>query len=318
MKSFRTMFPVLGILAIVAGCSAETGANGGVDSANAVETKTALASDSTTTETKARGPHAGRPHHGSHGPDFLLLAALHEEIGLTEAQRTTLRDLVEQRRSKALSHRPDQARISQLAAAVRAGKVDPSPLPAAPVDADATIAERNAASAKSIATLHATLTKEQRTALVDRVTAKRGEGPGKDRGDGQRPPPGAGVGGDHGGPLGGLLEGIELTEAQKGALKASFEARKPSDADREAMKAKHEAVKAEMDAKLRSFVSDTFDATAFVAPPAGAPKIGPRPDHRAQELAAVVSVLDAAQREKLALKIEQGPTVRPEMPRNAK
>ena len=69
-------------------------------------------------------------------------------------------------------------------------------------------------------------------------------------------------------------------------------------------------MKTAMDAKLQSFKSDSFDAKAFVAPPANAPKIGGPADHMAKELSAVVSVLTPAQREKLAQKIEQGPPAR--------
>jgi len=67
-----------------------------------------------------------------------------------------------------------------------------------------------------------------------------------------------------------------------------------------------------MDAKLQSFKGDSFDANAFVTPPAGMPKFDGA-NRMAKDLQVVVSVLDPAQREKLAQKIELGPQARTEM-----
>ena len=106
--------------------------------------------------------------------------------------------------------------------------------------------------------------------------------------------------------MGHLTEGLDLTQAQTDQIKAKLEAdrpARPSEADFTAMKAA-------MDAKLQSFKADDFDAKAFVSPPANAPKLGAASDHMAKQLNAVVSVLTAEQREKLAQKIEQGPPAR--------
>jgi hypothetical protein len=66
-----------------------------------------------------------------------------------------------------------------------------------------------------------------------------------------------------------------------------------------------------MGAKLQTFKTDSFDAKAFVAPPADAAAmkrgVGNPHDHMAKELSVIVSVLNADQREKLAQKIEKGP-----------
>jgi hypothetical protein len=85
------MFPILGVVAVLAGCSGSESTNTGV-SANAI-------SATTTSEKPAgEGPHAGRPHRGGPGggPDFLVFAALHENIDLTAEQRSTIEGLVEQ------------------------------------------------------------------------------------------------------------------------------------------------------------------------------------------------------------------------------
>jgi Spy/CpxP family protein refolding chaperone len=317
MNSFRTLFPVLGVIAALAGCSAETGANNGVDTANAAQAKTALSNPSTERAGKDGRAFAGR-HHG--GPDFLVFAALHENIGLSAEQRSTLEGLVAQSRPKE-PPQPDKTRSAALATAIRSGKVDASTFQVSVENRDAMMKERVAKSAESLATLHETLTKEQRAALVDAIVAKKATHQRGERGEkGKRPVHAEGR--EHG-PLGHLVAGLDLTQEQQAQLKAKLEAdrpARPTEGDREAMKAKFEAIKKTMDAKLQSFKADDFDAKAFVTPPADAPKMGPQDhaDRMAKELAIVVSVLTPAQREQLAQKIEQGPPARPPMREGAR
>jgi Spy/CpxP family protein refolding chaperone len=117
-----------------------------------------------------------------------------------------------------------------------------------------------------------------------------------------------------------MLEGLDLTQAQQDSIKAKLDAQRPappSDADRAAMKAQHEAMRTAMQAKLQTFASDSFDAAAFAAPPVGAKGFGPA-DHKdrfAADLAIITAELTPAQREKLASRIEAGPQMRaPQLP----
>lgn len=346
MKSFRLMFPVLGILATLAGCSAGGGASGGVESADTTQ----AASTTVQTDHVARGDHRmhARPHGG---PDALVFAALHENINLTPAQKTTLEGLVAANKHQ----RPefDKTRATKLADQIRAGKIDTA-APGANADGrEAAMKAHLAASAKTLATLHDTLTPEQRVALIDAVTARQAKmaerfaGKGKEERRGHRGAQGEARGEQkpgqerrgHGrqgeigqrGPMGGFLQGLELTQEQKDAIKTKLDADRPAratevnaqdrEAKREAMKTKFEAMKKEMDAKLQSFKSDSFDANAFVTPPvrdgANNGKMGawgPKGErgHGPKNLAVIVSVLTPAQREKLAQRIEQGPPARPE------
>ena len=310
MKSFRSMFPILGVVAVLAGCS-------GSESTNTGQGSSAI-SATTTSEKPAEGRPQGGPHHGpGHGgPDFLVFAALHENsIDLSAEQRTTIEGLVEKGHAKDGPKEgrpaPDKAKTAELAAAIRAGKIDAAKLQ--PNRDGAKIGEHQAKIAEKLATLHKTLTKEQRVALVDAIVAKQAKhGEGKREGKREGRPDGCpdgmreGRGHGEGGPMGHLTEGLDLTQAQKDQIKAKLDADRPappSEADRTAMKAA-------MDAKLQTFKADTFDANAFVAPPANAPKMGAPSDHMAKELNAVISVLTAEQREKLAQKIEQGPPAR--------
>jgi len=114
--------------------------------------------------------------------------------------------------------------------------------------------------------------------------------------------------------MGGPFADLELTEAQQSQLRAKLDAEGPKTTDREAMKAKFESMKKDKEAKLQSFKQDGFDAAAFVTPPAGREKSGPRAhgDRMLNHLAVLVPILTLEQREKLAQKIEQGPPARPQ------
>lgn len=318
MISFRALSTasLLGLLVTLAGCSAETGTASGADSAETANAKDSVALEGSSDE--ARAAHGPRGRHAG-GPDFLLVAALHAPINLTAEQKTTIQGALAQSAPKAASSF-DRGRATALAASIRAGKIDATSQPGPSADdMAARMAERQASSAKALATLHATLTPEQRSALVEAISKKGAEhgmkGHAKDGERRERPEHAAG---QRPGPMGGMLAGLEVTKAQEEAIRAKLDAQrsatKPTEADREGMKAKHEAFRTQMKARLQTFASDSFDATAFVTPPEGAFKGGPaaRPEGMANPLAVVVSVLEPAQREKLAARIEAGPAARGE------
>ncbi|MEO8876894.1 MAG: hypothetical protein ABI461_14970, partial [Polyangiaceae bacterium] len=299
-KTFVSSFGVLALLATLAGCAAQTtSAESATPSQESVATAAAV---------QGRGPQfrAGPEGH-------LLAAALREpSINLTTAQRSTIEGALQSMEPKG-PPADMQARMTSLAAQVRTGNIDTT-AKSGPSDTDR--AARLVVDAKALETLHSTLTVNQRTALVAAVSkggehGERGEH-GKHRGqrpegkDSNGPREHAGKGhGDHG-RMDRLVGDLDLTQAQKDAIHTKMEANKPSDADREAMKAKMQSFHAAKQAKLQTFASDSFDATAFVTPPADALNKG-REDHMAKKLSVIVSVLDAAQREKLAAKLEQGP-----------
>jgi hypothetical protein len=303
MKSLRAsmMIPLFGLLATLAACSGQAQTDGTAQTNNAV----ANASQS--------DKHAfGRPMMG--GPGMLVFAALHEpSLELTDAQRTTIQAAADSIAPKG-PPAGAQAHASALAAAVRAGKVDVATL--SPKMEIAPSEEHKTALVKALTTVHQTLTKEQRVALVAAVAkhqGKHGDGP---KGEGPKHEGMKHEGGAHFGPM-RMLEGLDLTKDQEAAIQKELEANKPAkptEAEREAMKAQHEAMKKELDARLQTFASDTFDANAFVAPIANAPKAAPHGDRFVADLAAIVPLLTPAQREKLATKLEKGPGFAPKMP----
>ena len=254
MISFRTSMtlPLFALLAAVAGCSGESATGTGTESAR-VETAV-TEQPAVTPEGQPAGfaRHRGGPQGG---PDFLLVAALHEPINLTATQKTAIEGALTSRAPKAPPV-VDSARTTALAAAIRSGNVDGVGHPA-PSESDK--AARLTASAAALDTLHKTLTKEQRIALVDAVSKRMGEHSMGAPKDGPKPE-GRGFrhgnkeGAEHGprGPM-GMLEGINLTDAQKAALKTKLDAQRPAPPtaeQREAMKKQFESFRTDMAAKL--------------------------------------------------------------------
>ena len=282
MISIRSLsLPIFALVATLAGCSGESGTTSGAGTPDTAKSEVVAQSD-----TANRPEHGPGHHHGpggpGGGPELLIGAALHAPINLTDAQRTTIEGL-------AKSGHPafDASKAKELAAAVRAGNVSTLSRPAPDL----------AAAAKSIATLHDTLTPAQRLALVDAIASHAPKGAGPRGPEGRDRPLAAH--GEHMAPRMPFGEGLDLTDAQKEQLKTKMEANhpaKPTDAQIEAM---HAA----MNAKLESFKADSFDANAFVAPPQGL-EPGAMKGNPLQDL---VSVLTPEQREKLAQRIEQGP-----------
>lgn len=114
------------------------------------------------------------------------------------------------------------------------------------------------------------------------------------------------------GPLGFLLHGVDLTDAQRESIRKAMEANKPTEAEREAMKQRFEAFHATLQKRLAAFAEDSFDAKAFVTPPEGAMP-GPREhfQHVVKDMQVVVPILEPAQRETLATLLEKGPPMGP-------
>ncbi|AUX48681.1 hypothetical protein SOCE26_102220 [Sorangium cellulosum] len=317
------ILPLVGALVGAVGCTAETGQG---DTSPSDEAAEAALAQGPSTDDRAAGPRGdrkgfhGRPG-GAHGPERLLRAALHE-IDLSDAQKATIEGALDGLRDGAKDRPKDPAPFAALADGVRAGKIDRAAIEAKLAEAGRGGEEHRARVTGALSTLHATLTKEQRRALVDSIAAKMdaqgergpwgGKGERGPRGDmGERGPRGerAGMGGPgmKGGPLGHLLRGIDLRDDQRAQIEKALEGTRPSEADRQAWKADFAAKRAEMRARLEKFAEDRFDANAFL--PAADGKHGPRAHQgrMVDALAAIVPILDQAQRDALADRLEKGP-----------
>ncbi len=261
--------------------------------------------------TAAEGSHGQRGKH-SHP---LLVAALHD-IELTAEQRKTIETALADLDSGQQGHMKTFHKA--LADDVRAGKIDESSIKAKIGDMDKFASERRAAVSKAIATLHSTLTAEQRTALVTHIKEQMQKFGGKhdkhedkhedkhdDQKDGEGHGPrgeGRGARGHHGGPMLFLLHGLDLTEEQREQIRAAMPPKPDKDADDRA--AKHQEHRAQMDKALEAFKGATFDASAVL--PEREHK-GEHADRFIKMLKAAVPVLTAEQRAELAKRLEEGP-----------
>jgi Spy/CpxP family protein refolding chaperone len=303
MKSFRAslMVPMFALFASLAACSGQAQTDGSAQTNNAV---TNAAAEGKPASSHMRGPMMG-------GPGMLVFAALHEDsLKLTDAQRTTIQAAADTLKPKGPPPGAE-AHGKALAAAVRAGKIDTATLAKADV-APAMESEHKTALVNALNVLHKTLTKEQRVALVAAVQSHKGKhGPmngDAPKGEHEGMKHHKGGEGHAFGPM-HMLKDLDLTADQQTAIEKELQANKPAkptEAERDAMKAQHEAFKKELDARLQTFANDDFDANAYVAPIANAPKMH-HGDRFVTDLAAIVPLLTPAQREKLATKLEKGP-----------
>lgn len=313
MKSIRASFiaPLFALMMSVAACSGQAPIDGTASEGSAVAQ----------TQASEAGKHFA---HRSHGAGSLLSLALRDpSINLTDAQRTTI-EAAQKTLAPKKSDKPKadhSAQKAALAAAVRAGNVDalvakPSVKPEAFAQAKA---EKNAALSNALTVLHSTLTKDQRVALVA-AAGKRHEKGNVEKKDGVTGKKHHGKHGKHGKKAEGskktAFASLDLTADQKAQIEAKMKANKPAqktEAEREAMKAKFVAMKKERSERLQTFASDQFDVAAFLARPEGAQPKMEKPA-RMSKLAIIVPILTPEQREKLALKIEQGHQAKADKP----
>lgn len=323
-------------LAVFSGCNSEGSAPGAAPSEDVEKAPQAEGASKGEKgekgEGRREGPRGkrGGKHAFAHGPAGLLGAALHE-LDLSDAQKTTIKGALEGLHDDGFERPKAPEVFTALAAGVRAGSIDKAAIEAKVAKSGDAMEEHKAKMASALTTLHTTLTKEQRRALVDAMTAKMeergekgprgpmGEGKGRrggdDDGEGWGGPKGERGGrGEHGmkgGPLGHMLRDLDLTEEQRAQIDKALEASRPDEADMEEKKEAFEAKRAEMKAQLESFASDSFDAKAFLA--RGDAKHGPKAhfDHMISALSAVVPILTEAQRNTLADQLEKGPMGKP-------
>ncbi len=235
-------------------------------------------------EAEAHRP--GRPP--PFGPHMLIQTAL-EDLDLDDAQRRTIEADLAEMKPRA---RPEKA--TALAAAIRAGAIDPAKLAPSEMEERTAKNEVHTRVLASLAKLHQTLTPEQRSQLVGKVRTRLERAPAG-------PPPGTDGKHPHGRPghLGFLLHGIDLDDAQRERIEAALEAASLPEPPPPPRPEDH---RVEMGELLDAFAMATFDSKAIPEPPAraGRPPV-------LEALAVVVPLLDAEQREALAVRFERGP-----------
>ncbi|MFO0613812.1 MAG: hypothetical protein U0414_14565 [Polyangiaceae bacterium] len=235
------------------------------------------------------------------GPLQILKRAL-EGIDLSADQKATI--------DKALADaRPEQpegngeafkALLDEAAKEIRANAIDESALLAKASGLQKPAMDPMRASmAKALQTVHDTLTPEQRVKLASDLADKLGamhrfEGK-SDKGDR------GGHAGKRG--LGMLLHGVDVSDEQKDAIEKALAAAH-LDQPMEDIKKGGEEMEAKMKALLEAFKGDKFDAAALLPTPP--PMKGDHIEMMIKSLKVVVPLLDDAQRNELADRMQKG------------
>ncbi len=226
--------------------------------------------------------HADAKMHGPPGPELLLVAAL-QHLEVTPAQQAAIGGALQ-----SIPPLVDRAMVADVAAAVRAGKLDATAM-VAQIKSAAAKPERDAALASALDTLHSTLTAEQRRALVDAVAehfAEHAAMPSHEAAMMQHL----------------AAAGVTLTAGQRDQIAKMAAELHPSDE----MKAQMETFHHDLAARLETFAGATFDATGFVAFAHGmAPMQLAHISHMVDGVARLLPMLDATQREAVAQMIEK-------------
>ncbi len=297
---FRTLHTALFVIAplALAACGDATSQDSGTDTTSISESSRA-----------ADAAQARRPP--PPGPLMLIDVAL-REVELTDSQRETLSGLAASGRQTCdAAHESARSIEKKLAVALRVASLD-----AANVQAEIEALSKKRVTERSdiadaLDVLHATLTLEQRQAVVQAV--QRNAPPPRDSAnasgapglhvpppEGAMPPPEGAMPPPGGAPRDPFAD-LNLTEAQISALEAKLGPR-PDPSDR---RAEHEKRRGQVEALLAGFAADDFEAAKFVS---NATDADPRREHLERQLRltqAALEVLDDAQRETLAARMTQ-------------
>jgi Spy/CpxP family protein refolding chaperone len=325
---FGGVLPLVGALALVTGCRSETSPNSAP--ANEEVAKTPLAEGASKGAAADRAGERGGKREGMDGkrggrhgfghPTWSMFDVALHELELSDAQKSTIQGAFDGLREDGPGPKRFPAAENALADAVRAGKIDEAALKAARDKKNPEAEARQAKLAGALSTLHATLTKEQRRALVDAMVAKMDKhtddgarGEDKERRDPKGDDEGRGGKRRHrinGVPVGQMLDDLDLTKEQRAQIEKALEGVEAADGRSEEIKGAFKAMAAENKAQLETFAADSFDANAFAA---GYGKLkGAQPDRNPMvaTLSAIVPSLTEAQRSKLADQLEKGPPER--------
>ncbi len=232
----------------------------------------------------AQTPEAASAPGNHHGHRMGLIGAALQLDSLTAAQRSSIEQLAQARRTAEVPVRQADAQVlTVLATQVEQASIDKGALaPTVSARESAAVTARQA-DLDGVQKLHDLLTPAQRGQLIDAIEA---HGPAAGQ---------AWKGGPGHGRLGMIAKELGITDAQKAQILANLRAERGADAGAHPDFAAHAG---QFKAWLDSFRGDSFTASA-----AGAnmqERIENRADHMEDLLAAAVPVLTASQRAQLA------------------
>ncbi len=253
---------------------------------------------------RLRGLHP-RAMRGRHAPEMMLIAAALTRLDLTDEQKTSVEELLED----VSPHRTrDRLRLSEraevrdaIAEGARAGNLDPDAFREHFSELDKEIEQRRERRARALEELHRILEPAQRQQLVEAVRSRRYE-PARPRdhrrGFGKRSRAGWGYR--------QLTRGLDLSDQQLSRIEPlGRAARAERPGPGEAISRRQKSLDA-VEAMLDSFASDDLDATILEQPRRIEKSPSDRLRARIAYLAELSGILDPEQRELLAERLERG------------
>lgn len=239
------------------------------------------------------------------GGGFGPMGKIHKlvkKLDLRTDQKVAVESLAKDLRAKAVPVRKLRKQaIRELAAGVRAGKIDKVKAEQLMAQAKSQAKALKPEFQTALNKLHSILDASQRAQLVDLLKEQRGEMKGKMRG----------MRGKHRGKMQKMAKKLGLTDAQKDQIQDTVYAqfkknRGEMRAKRGEMKGKRSQRKADMQAAAQAFMSDSFDARTLAAFNHKRPGFAKAKGQRMVAFSeAVLPILSAEQREKLATLIEK-------------
>lgn len=297
----------LSLAAALVGCSTSSSGPESTEKEDVAVEDEALHKDDTAVQKAPDaklGKHDRHDFAGMRGGPLQMLRQAVDGLGLTAEQKATIDKAFDD--AKPTKPGPEagnmeayKAFFAEVGKQIRANSIDEAGLLAKASGLEKPAVDPMRASmAKALQTVHDALTPEQRVKLASDLDGKLGAM--KSFGD-KAEKFGKGKGGKPG--LGFLLRGVDVSDEQKDAIEKALTAA-GLDKSHDDMKKVGEEMESKMKALLEAFKGEKFDAAAMMpAPPA---MKGDHLETMIKSLKIVVPLLDEAQRNELADRIEKG------------
>jgi Spy/CpxP family protein refolding chaperone len=282
---------------------------------NDVETPQSAADEPQAEESPKRAREAEHMRRKHHGPTAMLVGTALDSLDLTSEQQSALEELLDGMGPSEEGWAAHKELQAALAAGLRAGAIDEELVGEKLAVIQQHMAEANDKTVAALGTLHATLTPEQRSALVaivhergekmrEHMEAKRkahaeAQAEGGDAPEGKRGRPRGGAGM-------WIARGLDMTDEQRAALAAALGAEGIDKPSREEMAARFSEGLDNWEAMLASFATAEFDANAH-RHVVTFDHLEKGLEHYVASVKALAGILDQSQRDELAERIEQGP-----------
>lgn len=249
-------------------------------------------------------PERAKKRFRGHGPSAMLIQTALDELELTPAQQSSLEDLLEDTRPSEAGQDAHKELLVALATGLRAGAIDDDLVGAKLTAVKQISSEMHDKRVASLDTLHATLTSAQRVALVE-IVRERGEKMRQhfESKKGEKEHHARHHETKKGHPPLWFARGLDMTDEQRENLKSALAESGMEKPTPEAMKERFATMRANMKAMFDAFATGEFEAKSHIDADAADNVL----EHYIEVVKILSVILDDAQRDKLADRIEKGP-----------